>query len=517
MFADTVFLCSALLISLAVFVFQLADAKAEYSARSFIINYRNSEWWIHNDEKTILPEALSIWLGGKIGTRVSDVGPWPISAAFGPLSTILNLAGFCVLGFNAGGFRLFYITASFAANILFILSFFAALPVFTAFALSLFITLNYRSFLAGRHAYPENLLSLLLALCLFLLTVCPVFLSGHIREAAFLAGAAVMIKPNYPFYLIMLLFGVSLSGGAGFRESAWPLVFFAAGTVFFELLQLLVLRCLGTAGLRVENILLVLRQHRGSGVRKALVRSFPDGARVFVKHLDFIMDWFETPPVLRPLVRPALALLALAPLPLFFFDRGAPPVIFALFAAHVFFLGLSSMMFFYLKRACPWFPVTVLALAVSAAELTRLAGRGAEAALDAALVFFLTIFISRQISRLRSLSQIRVPSLKTAPAEIEPLLPEKAVVYAQCFPFRYFWQSEKIRFKSCDDQILDNEKIIEWALREGGEYLLLGSRDTGLDALKYKNVRHQVIKTFHPSPVVTDYPESYMLCKIIRN
>jgi len=120
-------------LAFALFVFQLADAKAEYSARSFIINYPGSEWWLHNDEKTILPEARSIYLRNICGSKINDFGPWPISAGFGIASTVLNLAGFYVLGFNAAGFRFFYIIFSFAANILFILSFFNLMPTVTAF------------------------------------------------------------------------------------------------------------------------------------------------------------------------------------------------------------------------------------------------------------------------------------------------------------------------------------------------------------------------------------------------
>jgi len=332
---------------------------------------------------------------------------------------------------------------------------------------------------------------------------------------AFGAGAAVLLKPNYPVYIYMLLFSVFLAVVPGFSELPDLILFSFAGLLFFELFHLAVLFSAGTVKFRLVNMRAALKQHRGAFSSGVLIRNFPDGIITPFKYLNFFMDWFEVPPLMKPSFKILAVILFIVPVFLFFFTNHGNESVFALFLLHLFFLMFSSLFFFYLKRAYSWFPVTFLLFAASMVNILNIFFQNGTLALNILLLIFLVIFLARQFSRLKNLSKIRIPSLKKASAELEELIPCGAIVYSHCFAYRYFWQGEKLRFKSCDDQIMDNEKIIDWALNENGRYLLLSSRDTGLDALKYRKVKYQKLKIFHPSPVATDYPESYMLCRII--
>ena len=342
----------------------------------------------------------------------------------------------------------------------------------------------------------------------------PESFSAHFHWILFAAGAVTMIKPNFVVYVSMLLGLIAIAETRELGRLAYLGGHALAGIAFFELATWALLSWLGIGHWRYLNLKAFFNQHTGKADNNVLVKNYPSGWRTFARYSRMFLDWHDI-----PFFRPWFFVLAAAALLLW---RPAAPlelseITYILFAFQFLFLAMSCLLFFYLKRAYPFFPITLLSVCLAISDLAAKSANPLAVHWTLALLGGLAIAVSfsRQFTRLAGLAQKMNFATAESPAKLEAALPDGAVVFAHCFAYRHFWQSERLRFKSCDDQSMDNERILKWALREGGDYALLCNRG-GSFPEKGDQYGLSPLATFHSTGLESDYLESYRLYKICR-
>jgi hypothetical protein len=135
----------------------------------------------------------------------------------------------------------------------------------------------------------------------------------------------------------------------------------------------------------------------------------------------------------------------------------------------------------YIKRAVVFFPITLLFFASLYRDtLMCFASHSKKIVIHSvALVFVIISWGYRTISAAEFL--FRMPNFGISRGvehnsrQLDKDVPQHATIYAHSYGFRFFWQTRH-RLISADDQLMNNQMIIEKALKEGGQFVLLARR-----------------------------------------
>ncbi|MEQ8192438.1 MAG: hypothetical protein ABRQ39_31015, partial [Candidatus Eremiobacterota bacterium] len=129
-----------LLLVFIITCLQLLDSRAEYP---FFLERHIERWYIHHDEKLIIPDARYFYLVGSEDININDYKPYPVSAAFGIAGPALTALGFNLFGMNNTGLRFFFIIISGITSCFCILSILKVAPGRVGFFFSIIYLLNY--------------------------------------------------------------------------------------------------------------------------------------------------------------------------------------------------------------------------------------------------------------------------------------------------------------------------------------------------------------------------------------
>jgi hypothetical protein len=263
------------------------------------------------------------------------------------------------------------------------------------------------------------------------------------------------------------------------------------GVLFFEGIQLLILWRMGIARTRYMNILFALSTHAGGNAR--FLQSFtPIGSKIVQALAELLAFWhtpldprkkIEAAPIPISLVATISALVGAACVVCL--QTGFPwaTLTFGLF---LLFCVVSFMpMFFYWKRAFSVFPIFLLFLCALFQPLIDLVVRNIPHGLWWVSLLLGLASLAYLHGQWRSLKRL-LPLRSHAPLEhsnaLDALLPPNTAVYAHCYGMRFLWQSRHCRFFSCDDQVMNNQMIVDWAINEQGKYVLLCSLGGAVEA-----------------------------------
>jgi hypothetical protein len=464
----------------ALFVLQLLDLDAEYWT-PFIRHKRRGIWFIHNDEKLIVPDARYYYGRRRLGFGAEDFDP-PNSAVFGPTSHLLMALGFRLFGLNNVGLRIFFLPVATATDLLFALAIYRVAPGIIGFSFGLGSLMCASRFLFSRHAIVEHFFHLVIAATLVSYVTNPAFVAGHLWAFAVAASATLLFKPNFPPYLLAFVFVIGVVERAGWRE--WTLV---AGAALLTLaacegLVMLFLRRHGIARWRYVINLSFLKEFSGRTKTPIATNITPSGRAVFADVFAMLAEWYlvpegwgDTSAWLRVLLRGlgTVWLLVLVALGATGRLPGAAWVA-ALFV--VVYLVLAMPLLFYLKRALVLFPFFVFLLAAATdrllSSLHLSASLGAPwgiAALGAIGVFYLVA----QARTLAFSPSFRTTGVKRASLALAADIPSGSEVFAQAQGSRFFWMAPSVRFFASDDNLRTNQLTYDWACERRGRYLLL--------------------------------------------
>jgi len=172
--------------------------------------------------------------------------------------------------------------------------------------------------------------------------------------------------------------------------------------------------------------------------------------------------------------------------------------------------------YFYVKRVFMLFPFLLILIGLLAAETYQWL-----AVLNpfAAGFFMLILVLSTVVYSADQLRTMRRNAANTGNGildncqDLEKLLPEGAALYLHCYGYRFFWQIQNYRLFSADDQVMNNQMIAEWAIREKGRYVLLSQRGGPLSADIYQRLKP--IKSYKTAASESDLEEDFKLFEIV--
>lgn len=515
-----------MIIVVIVFTFlQLLDARSEYP---FFLQQRIEGWYIHHDEKLIVPDARYFFLQGAEDVDIYDYKPYtphPISATFGIAGPALATFGFKIFGMNNVGLRAFFIILSGLSSLLCVLSLLRVFPGVGGILFSIVYLFNYSNFVLTRHAVPENILTLFLTGIMWLYLSRRDFFLRNIRWIGFGSAMCLLFKPNYVLYVYLLILIIAFVEKVGFRRTQKLLLWSLAGMVIIEGVHMMVLYQMGIAQWRYYNLLAVLKLHSGSNL--GLLQSFqPGGVQVFLRYPIMLAEWYGMPKGL--LMESSLGVgrgqaymamgLAFAALLVYGLIRGLhkviprPGLVIVLFM--VGYLAISSGLFFYLKRAVSLFPLTLILLSlVSHQMIDRISASPKKRCLATLLLISIVMVqLASQIWIIAHLPGCRADEVQNNSIALDSDLPKGSVIYAHCYGYRFFWQVKDHRMMSADDQHMNNQMVVDWAIKERGKYVLLSGRGGSV----YPNVLEMFrrLKLYSTTETVSDSPDYYALYEI---
>ena len=469
------------LVVFAVFsltLLQLLKPKTEYRLPPHL----EISWNLHHDEKLIVQDARYFYLKAKNKIDINDYKPYSMFAAFGIAGPMLAGLGFKLFGLNNFGLRFFFIILSSVSNLFCTLCILKAAPGYIGIALCLAYLLNYSNFVVTRHAILENILTLYFTAILYFYITNSQGFSEYIHWFGFFAASSLLFKPNFAVYVYAFLFCTVVIDQPVLQQMIKFILWSLAGIVSFEGSQMAVLRKMGIARWRYFNLVQAIRQHRGHNL-KILHHFQPEGLKIFPKCFIMFADWYGfsiTPWENWKTGWNYIFFLSSCAIGGGLFFLGAlfliPAACSALAMFMVFYLGCASFLFFYLKRAYLVFPLTVVFLALfsqSAADgILKYSSFGKSFVIGAAVAAgFLSLF--NQTRRVFSFPLKFSNAVARNSRSLEKDLPENSVIYAHCYALRAFWQIASLRIMSCDDQFMNNEMIVEWAVENDARYVLL--------------------------------------------
>ncbi|MBU1169609.1 MAG: hypothetical protein KKD44_08610 [Proteobacteria bacterium] len=503
----------------AITLIQLWDSRAEY-ASPLLGPARFSSWCIHHDEKIMISDCRYYYLRHHADMGIDDYKPYPVSAAFGLAGPLLAAMGFRLFGFNNVGLRVFFILMAGVTNLFCILSFQTLAPGIVGACIGMIYLLSYCNFLLTRHAILENVMTFLLCSILFLYIHYPLFLSENLFWFAFFTGVSLLFKPNYALYGYMLFFVMALIDPVG--RSGLPGMFLGAmaGILFFEGGQLVILYRMGIVRWRYFNLLSAFKQQSGRNV-DLLQKFTPSGWSVFPEYLIHFAEWFFFPWGGKRLYHRRVLLVVSFVVTLatsFSLVMGMHRAGHVIIVFTLVYLILSATMFFFLKRAVSLFPLLMMLVCLVCRSISDaflfLFPNGGIVILIVCLVsvFF---YAASQYRVVRRFKACRSHGVEKNSQALDGDIPEGSEVYAHCYAYRFFWQVRRQRLFSCADDSMDNQMILEWALKEDAKYLLFSSRGGNIDFSKtdfFGIIR--LVKTYENSDIESDVVDEYALFEI---
>jgi hypothetical protein len=474
------------------FIIQLVDLNADYDSMN---------WTIQHDEKLTVPDARAFYMGGD--QSINDYN-YPFSAMFGVAGAKLHELGFRIFGLNNYGLRFFYVVLTAIGTLLLCLIIVQLVPSWAGVALVMFQLFNYKYFILTRYAILENILCAFLFLILFMHIAYRTYLLKRIIAFSFAAGAAVFIKPLFPFYVFMLILSIIVTENIYDSHKILKIVrsclSFAAGLILFGGIQLIILAAIGISNQYFSNILRAYYQVSGQELFVRQVGTYftypPTGLKMvvpvlyehitswyvedkqYIDNIGFNVNWISVDSIHICIIC-AVIIIALLAFLIMRKRASKPTMAIGLFLlANIIFAAYTH---FYIKRAVPFIPIAFLFIISLIRDWLRGIGtvklRAAIGTLlMCSIVFMLCARIVGQYYFLADLADpLRSFSSAQNARELDAIVPEGQSVYMHCYAFRFLWQSHR-RLISGDDHIVINQVMLDKAVGEHGKYIVLTDR-----------------------------------------
>jgi len=474
------FYASTIILVVVFFVsFQIFDLNVEYRRLDNLFN-------VHHDEKLIVPDARALYLGKP--QMLKDYTE-PISACFGILGPRIAQLGFNIFGLNNYGLRFNFVVLSGIATLLLALLMLRLVPGINGFLLSLFQVLNYHYFFLTRHAILENILILFLAIIFYLYLIKRDFFLKYINQIAFLGGALILLKQNFPFYYVVLIGSFAIAERFSFRRLFKLVMWSFIGVLFFSGMQMIILYRMNLLDENVDNIVKVAYAHTGnygkytSGLLQTHFK--PPGIDIFTGYCRYAVGWYllRLPSFISPTLFGSVIFISFLLAIVFLYrKKNLSKITISLGLFLAVNLLVASQFFFYMKRALPIVVFTLFFIASVYNDILKVMSderkKKIGIAVSAGLIILLLFRIFIQANYMYNLEYIRTNGIEENSRRLDKMLPKGATIYMQCYGSRFLWQSRN-RIISADDQYMNNAMMLDKALREGGKYLVLAVR--GLD------------------------------------
>jgi hypothetical protein len=519
--ADVILIC---LVVLAVIVLQLIDLDAEYHTMG---------WLVQHEEKLNIPDARAFYL--KEPQRVTDYTE-PLSVIFGIMGSRIVQLGFHLFGFNNYGLRVNFVIVSGIATLLLVSILLRMLPGLMGVMVSMFYVVNYKQFILTRYAIHENLSVLSLIGLIWLYVAQNRFFVKNMNWIAFLCGGLVLVKQNFPLYCMVLIGTLALTERLALRRLIYLALSCLAGLLVFLSIQGIILYRMNLLGLYVNNVIRSINAQSGHGESYNIlfehVRFAPGLLNVMPLYFELLLSFFVmdianvrnigVDPGLIPAdhkVAWTLVFVLLLWLSLRLFQQhklSKMSMSLALFL--ILSLIFASQSHFYIKRALPFFPITLIFFAslyndsLSALSRKR-AGSVVKHAVFVMIVMVLLYRSSAQAQYIKGLYPTVTNGVEVNSSQLDRLVPAGSTVYMHCYGIRFFWQS-RLRIISGEDTLMNNQMIFDKAVKEGGRYVLLASR--GGDVKANNEFQLNVLSRFHTEDSDSGYPINYLLLEIVR-
>ncbi len=506
----------ALIVVLAILIIQLITIKYEMTSEYFVRSRHTGEdWFIHHDEKIALSDGRFLYLKKtQPDLDLWDFLPQPLAAAFGVLSPALMYVGFSLFGLNNLGLRFFNLIINTLTNTLIVFTAFSLLSPILAFILCLLLMLNWNYFILTRHFVLENILSLYLAGIFYIYVCHQSFFASNIFLLALLSSSVILTKINFPAYILVLFLPLSfaINGMVGMITVT---IGFVMGLCLFEFLQALILAKYGIAKWRYSNLFVALKVH--AGIQKSMgVRLRPMGLRVFCSVLNLFVEWFGLRRTIINLSKGCgkglllIAIPVIVTLFIFAFDISKPLFILVSFIS-LYILSLAPM-HFYLKRVVSIFPLLLLVVALLLQSVINQAPQ-MSLIIQIGLIGLCGLVLWRQLLIAFEGYPKRTNSIETFSKYIEELLPEaRSIIYSHCYGFRFLWMQKAHRFRFADDNAMNNQEIIDWAIKEGGRYVIITTG--GSKVAEYALPLIKPINVLSTTNSDSDIPEGLVICEL---
>jgi len=520
---------SLFIIIASMTIFEFYTLRFEYAGKPLL----SGDWAVHHDEKLAISDSRFFFLRDKIPMNIMDYQPYPISAAFGIAVPRIQLLGFKLFGMNNIGLRCFFVLSGAATSLLLVLTIMKIAPNFLGFVFSVIYLLCYNNFILNRHAIIENFLVLFLVYLIWLYVVKRDFFLKNLGKICFISGLSVMFKINFPAYVFMFIFIAIITESPRLRTILKFFVWSVSGLVFFELIQLATLHGLHIAHLRYHNLWLTFLQNTGNQVQlmnKALLPYPPSGLFTFLRFPVMLLDWYglklNNIPQENLYVVSFAFLLIIAGVMELSARRKAPRQALTLAVSMAAFLALSCNFFFYPKRAVVFYPIALLTTLYLAQNIYAFFvarsrnAKSTEVIIQGLLILLIIPYSYYQLSFFIGETRHANTAIEKNSAELDNDLPAKSVIYTHCYGYRFFWQEKKHQMISCDDQIMTNQMILDWALKNNSKYIIFsGHPETGAaklseSAFGEKVARWRPLKMYFTSPVESDVADEYRLVEI---
>jgi hypothetical protein len=462
--------------------------------------YDSMGWTIQHDEKLVVPDARSFYLGGD--QKLEDYRE-PVSACFGILGPYVTSIGFRLFGMNNYGLRFVFAVVSVTSMALLALSILNLHPSWLGVLFCATNLLNYRYFILTHYALLEDFLVFSLCGVTWLYVCRPKTLLAWLNPLAFFGGALFLCKQLFPVYWLSLLGCIVLSERVPRRSLVRLLFWSLAGLIFFGCLQFAVLQRWGVVSVLTHNIARGLHLFTGGSSAGLSLQIYPEPpglVGIVPRFAQFLTLWY-LPVHAHPRVwfgwNPISQWQACAALIIFFGllvvtvwllrEKKLSKRTIALGMFLVGMLAVLSPMFFYVKRALPLFPIGFLFLASLLRDMlhgnsgTKMAKSLTRMALWCSVIFLSYYVIWQGSYLLVRGSAIRSHGVERNSRDLGKLVSEKATIYMHCYGLRFFWQARQ-RIVSGDDQLMNNQMILAKALQEEAKFVLLSGRGGAIDA-----------------------------------
>ena len=507
-------------------LFQLIDLKAEYP---FFLHQRVEQWYIHHDEKLIVPDARYFFLQNNNDIDLLDYKTHPVSAAFGIGGPILSTIGFELFGMNNFGLRFFFVIISGITILLCILSILRLSPGLIGISFSIFYLINYNNFIITRHAIIENILTLFLTFILWAYISHRDYFLSKIKWFVFFTPLCLLFKPNFILYVYLLVFLILIFEERNFFVFFKLFPYCIAGLIVFEGLQFFILCNLGIFRWRYYNLLAAWTSHSGGDMH--LLQHFKaPGVNIFPRFFVMLVEWYLIPlrfinktfyffqiDKLYYFISIAILLLTCLIIYVIWFRlyRKTPKIIWIILIYIFIYLVISANFYFYLKRAISLFPLTVILFSYIVYQLTSWLLNNfliKDSLIYLFLFIIFSLYIFTDLWLCGYAMGFRTDGIERNCNILSQDLPSNATIYMHCYGYRFFWELTGFRLMSCDDQFMNNQMIFDWALESEARYIVFSRRGGNISLESSIDLIY--INKYNTSESESDTEDCYTLYEI---
>ncbi|MBF0219676.1 MAG: hypothetical protein HQL49_09130 [Gammaproteobacteria bacterium] len=469
------------------------------------------EWFLHHDEKLLIPDMLVFSRPRSNWHRLSDYQPYPVSPAFGILYPALVAIAVRLLGQNNRGLRVINLPLLFLSLLAISATALHSFSGAGGIAFALILTCNVPLWYIGRHTILENSLMTWLLLLTALYMLVPQLLLAWIYPIAILTSTFSLIKITFPLYLHLYLF-ILIAAIEPELSTLFPLLLIMAGSWFaWEALHFILLYRLGVHQARLNNLYLAVKQHKGGTTRQP--RHYqPLGSTIFLAFIEDLQRFiFTRAKALNHrnsaifIITLGLILLANTLIPMQPNSGTLPPFIFLLL-----FLLLAMPLFYYLKRGYPLIPLFYLLICQVLGELITASPTLVAQIITLLLITITPWYLLKQWQLLQQLRANRTHEVAENSQKLGNLIGHETTIYAHAFALRFFWQAP-LHFISGDDQFYGNQDILQRAQKMCAQWLLLAGRGGVIPSIELDP--YYAIASFSTSANVSDSSDQYLLFK----